>query len=84
MEQVGNMFDTIIGIFQNFWYAILDFLPGSPLRGFINAIGNIPYLAELNWFFPVSEVITVLELWLVAVALFYTYSAIMRFIRIIG
>lgn len=78
------MFDTIIGIFQQFWYAILDFLPGSPFRGFISALGSVPYLEELNWFFPVGEVITVLEVWLVAVALFYTYSAIMRFIRVIG
>lgn len=78
------MFDTIIGIFQKFWYAILGFLPGSPFRAFVNAIGAIPYLEEFNWFFPVSECITVLETWLIAVAIYYTYSAIMRFIRVIG
>lgn len=78
------MLETIIGIFQQLWYAIVNFLPGSPLKAFINALGRVPYLAELNWFFPVSECITVLEVWLVAVSLFYTYSIIMRFVRVIG
>lgn len=78
------MLDAIIGIFQQLWYAIASFLPGSPLKGFINALDNIPYLAELNWFLPVSEMITVLELWLVVVAVYYIYSAIMRFVRVIG
>lgn len=78
------MLQTILGIFQQLWYAIASFLPGSPLKAFIRAIGNIPYLAELNWFLPISEMITVLELWLVVVATYYIYSAIMRFVRVIG
>lgn len=77
------MIQTIIDIFNSFWQAIISFLPTSPFRGFIDSIGEIPYLAELNWFFPVSEAIAVFEVFLAVVVVYYVYSAIMRFIHLI-
>lgn len=71
-------------IFVQFFSWLTGFLPKSPFQSFIAAIPNIPYLAEFNWFFPVAEVIAVMQAWLVAVGLYFLYSAIMRFIRIIG
>lgn len=77
------MLDTILGIFNSLWQTIIDFLPGSPFTAFQNVVNDIPYLAEFNWFFPLNEVIGVLEVWLTVIALYYTYMAIMRFIRLI-
>lgn len=77
------MLQTIIDIFNQLWGTIISFLPGSPFRGIISGLASIPYMTYLNWFFPVHECIIVLEVWLTAVALYYMYSAIMRFIRLL-
>lgn len=63
---------------------VMAFLPYSPFTVVINSIGEIPYLSYFNWFFPVSECIAVLEAWTAVVAIYYVYSAIMRWIKIIG
>lgn len=75
-------------IFQTFFAQIAQwlmlFLPGSPFRAFVDNIGVIPYLDVLNWFFPVSEAIVLLEAWLVVIGVYYTYVIILRAIRLIG
>lgn len=63
---------------------VMAFLPYSPFTVVINSIGEIPYLSYFNWFFPVSECVAVLEAWIAVVAIYYVYSAIMRWIKIIG
>ena len=77
------MLNNILEIFNTLWVAIISFLPGSPFKAIIANLDGLPYMAELNWFFPVHECVIVIEVWLTAVALFYTYMAIMRFIRIL-
>lgn len=78
------MMETILSIFSQFWSSIASFLPGSPFAAFLDAIDTIPYLENLNWFFPVSECIIILEAWLAAIAIFYIYRAIMSFLHLIG
>lgn len=83
MQEVVNLLNDILGIFNQLWMAIVSFLPGSPFKAIIANLSGVPYMAELNWFFPVHECVIVIEVWLTAVALYYTYMAIMRFIRIL-
>lgn len=73
-----------IGIFVALIAFVLAFLPTSPFQGVISTISEIPYLQYLNWFFPVTECIAVLQVWLLAVAAYYIYSAIMRWVKMIG
>ena len=73
-----------IGIFTALVALILAFLPTSPFQGVIQTISEIPYLQYLNWFFPVTECIAVLQVWLLAIATYYVYSAIMRWVKVIG
>ena len=63
---------------------VLSKLPQSPFVSFINALGDIPSLKPLNYFIPISTFIGIGEAWLVAVGVFYLYSIIMRWIRIIS
>lgn len=77
------MLQNIMHIFNTLWVAIVSFLPGSPFKAIIAKLNGVPYMAELNWFFPVHECLVVVEVWLTAVALYYMYSAIMRFIKIL-
>lgn len=73
-----------VGIFAALTALVLTFLPVSPFQGVISTIAEIPYLQYLNWFFPVTECIAVLQVWLLAVATYYVYSAILRWIKAIG
>lgn len=69
---------------KGIWNSILNLLPTSPFRSFIDSIPDLPGLAELNWFFPVGECLDVLTAWGVAIGIFYLYSVIMRWIKLIG
>lgn len=62
---------------------VLKLLPTSPFSAYIDALENIPFLAYLNYFLPISTFIAIGEAWLVAVGLFYLYSIILRWIRAI-
>ena len=51
---------------------VLTLLPSSPLSGFNYLISNLPYLNFLNWFLPISEMIVILESWLLVVSIYYS------------
>lgn len=76
---------AFVSLFNQVYQFLIGLLPPSPFRGFINAIdgGNIPWLAQLNWFFPVTECVAVLEAFVSVVAVYYLYQAIMRYVHLI-
>lgn len=61
----------------------LFFLPSSPFESYINAVSSIPFLGWLNWFVPVAQIIAIGQAWLVAIGLFYTVQAILRWIKVV-
>ena len=71
-------------VFQKFSEALMQVLPISPFQQYIDQFRSLPYLGWLNWFFPVGACLTVMAAWLVAVGLFYLYSILMRWLKIIG
>lgn len=78
------MLSDLSSVFDGLIQRVLQVLPTSPLREFIDSMGDIPYLSYLNWFFPVSEIIAVLSLWITAIGLFYLWSVVLRWLRVIG
>ena len=71
-------------IFEAFAEVLMKVLPTSPFSKFLSEIGEVPYLGYLNWFFPVGDCIKVMVAWLGAIGLFYLYSIVMRWIKMIG
>lgn len=71
-------------IFNAFAQKLLDLLPLSPFQEFIGNFSSLPYLGWLNWFFPVGDCLVVMLAWLGAVGLFYLYSILMRWLKMIG
>lgn len=71
-------------VFKTFAQKLLDLLPLSPFQEFISDFASLPYLGWLNWFFPVGDCLVVMAAWLVAVGLFYLYSILMRWLKMIG
>ena len=62
---------------------VLSLLPVSPFTRFISWFENIPYLAALNWFVPISDMIVVLEIWLPVIAVFYGIMWILNFVGVL-
>lgn len=59
-------------------------LPLSPFQDFIDQFRELPFLAYLNWFVPVRGILTVLTAWLAAIAAFYLYSILLRWLKVLG
>lgn len=74
----------ISGVFNGLIDSILHLLPTSPFRGFLNELQGLPYLGWVNWVFPVGDCVRVLGAWIVAITVFYIYSVIMRWVKLIG
>jgi len=70
-------------LFAAFGEAITNVLPLSPFREWIDKIGELEYLSWLNWFFPVGDCLKVMAVWLGAITLFYIYSIVMRWLKVI-
>ena len=74
------MQDILFGLIE----ALQTVLPTSPFAEWIDQVGQLPYLSWLNWVFPVGICLKVLVGWLGAVAAFYLYSILMRWLKVIG
>lgn len=83
-----SFFDGMIQIVTTLINQIISLLPRSPFREYINGLqsSNVvsQYMGYLNWFFPVGACLNILSVWLIAVGLFYLYSIIMRWAKLIG
>lgn len=64
--------------------ALQSVLPTSPFVEWIDQVEQLPYLSWLNWFFPVGSCLKVMWAWLAVVAMFYGYSIVMRWLKVIG
>ena len=78
------MLDWLGQMLNRFADTILNCLPKSPVQSFISSFNDLPYLEYLNWFIPVSAILTVCEVWLACIAIFYLYSIILRWVKAIG
>ena len=75
---------TINQAFSNLVGQIVQVLPTSPFASFIDQFSSLPWLGVLNWFFPVRQCLLVMAAWLSAITLFYLYSVVMRWVKVIG
>lgn len=75
-------------IIQNFFNVIKEglasILPLSPFADFITTLDSLPYLGWLNWFIPIGDMLRVFAVWLTAVGLFYGYSILLRWLKVLG
>lgn len=78
------MLDWFSELLEKFGDFLLSVLPTSPFDQFIKEFANLPYLGYLNWFIPVGAICKIMLAWLGAISLFYLYSIIMRWIKMIG
>ena len=76
------MLDMLVNWLKSAFSWVIGLLPDSPFKALdmapIQAV--LPYI---NWIIPVNFILTVTEAWLAAVAVYYIYSVIMRWIKLI-
>lgn len=70
--------------YGGFIQKLITLLPLSPFRSFLDRLDVSGYLGLLNYFIPVAEIIAVLQAWVTAITLYYVYSVIARWVRLIG
>lgn len=61
---------------------VVQFLPDSPFQ-LINNNDVQTFMGTLNWFLPMSQIVAELQLWITAVAVYYVYQIVLRWIRAI-
>lgn len=72
-ELLGGLLDVLLALF-----------PQSPFAPFIDSLEQLPYLGYLNWFVPVGGMLAVGTAWLAAIAVYYLYSVLARWIKLIS
>ena len=70
------------GVFQSIANSILDILPTSPIVYLASDPTVSKYLGYVNFFIPVYLWISILEGWLVAIAIFYAVRVILRWLKV--
>lgn len=73
------MIDELQAGFNQILIWLCHYLPMSPFRGFIQQLANYPYLKYLNWLFPVTEAIVVLEGYLAILVTWWSFRRIIKF-----
>lgn len=86
IEQERSIMELIKNYSGQLGKTIMNFLPDSPFTGFLDRFAELSALGlqYLNWFIPVGEILKVMAVWLGCIAVYYAYSAIMRWAKILG
>lgn len=75
--------DTLTSLWNAFGEAVLSKLPFSPFRSYLDYFSTVEFWPVLNWFFPVKDCLSVLSAWGSAIGLYYTYSVVCRWLKVI-
>lgn len=70
-------------LLDKFLSFLLSVLPLSPFAPVIDNLEQLPYIGYINYFVPVGTFIKIGETWLAAIALFYAWSVLARWIKLI-
>lgn len=63
---------------------LLKLFPPSPFAPYIAGLKDVPYLGYINWFIPVGAFVKIGMAWLVAIAVYYLYMVIARWIKLLS
>lgn len=76
--------NTVIWLFASVLNIIFSLLPNSPFTNISTYDLTISkYLGNLAWILPIKQIISILGLWLGCMLIYYIYSVVMRWIKLI-
>lgn len=71
-------------ILDKFLSGLLSLLPLSPFTEIISSLSSLPFLGYLNWFIPIGMLLKIGSAWLAAIGVYYLYSVIARWVKLIS
>lgn len=72
----------MIKFLSRLFTGIISLLPDSPFQSALSGeLYRLEFLPYLNWFVPFDSCLKITQVWLVAVALYYTYDIVMDIIK---
>ena len=74
--------DSLASLWAAFIDVVMQVLPLSPFRQYIDYLAQFPYLGWINWFIPMNSIVSITATWLVAVSTHYTYLFILRWLKL--
>lgn len=80
------MFSDLTDTLVSLAISVINLFPASPFAPAIAAFNNSvvhEYLGYLNYIIPVGTMLTILSLWIAAVATYYVYQLILRWIKVV-
>lgn len=77
------MFD-MKNLLDKFLQNVLSLFPLSPFRPVIQELTDLPYLQYINWFVPIGDFIIMGTLWITAIGVYYAWSIVARWIKLIS
>jgi hypothetical protein len=81
---LAQFFQFIIDSLGSVLSFVVDILPGSPFTYIDSAPEQITNMLEgINYFIPIYNFVSILQAWLVAVAVYYLYSIWARWAKAI-
>lgn len=75
--------DSLNSIWNSLGSLAVSALPTSPFKNVIASLQDLPALGWLNWFIPVEWILNTMGLWLSAITIYYVYSVILRWVKVI-
>lgn len=85
---MGKIFSGILDFLKTVVLTIcnhvLGLLPSSPFTGINQYIGSLDIWGYINWFVPVSTLLKITTAWLGAIAVYYLYLVIARWVKLVG
>lgn len=63
---------------------IVSVFPLSPFAPYIDKLGALPFIGYINWFIPIGTFATIAACWGLAIGLYYAYSIIARWVKVIS
>lgn len=63
---------------------IVALFPVSPFLPVISELSDLPYLSYINWFVPIGDFIKISTLWITAIGVYYAWSVIARWVKLLG
>lgn len=77
---MANIVQTLLDWLQAVLTFLLQLLPDSPFT-FESASQFRQVMGYINYFIPVGKMIAVFSAWLIAVAIYYSVSAVLRMVK---
>ena len=78
-----DIFDSLANLLKSALSWVCALLPDSPFQ-IIDNSPIAPYLPWINWFLPLSSVVTTMGIWLIAIGVYYAYSVLLRWVKAVG